>query len=302
MDAFSFKLRLGTLLLVMSGPAFLPPRALGQFPSFDGPSLPGLWDINPASSDLGSAAAASPIGRTPRLRLFRIAPGFRADPLDMQDIEGEGPGMPSLAGANPESTDQASGPDWIQFGMGSDNPFVDLRLPGDPGGYGYFRLNTQVSLLDSPTTACAFDFQAVAPAGAQYGGLPTGATVVVPALSVFHALNDRLALQGFVSKNVPINDAAAAPLQRNVQYGLALQRPLLDDGPQGLRNLFFSVGALGQLAAEGASLRPTPNYDVLPGLQWHLNDNWWVSSCLLVPLGSTRPAPGQWQLSCSLRF
>jgi hypothetical protein len=83
---------------------------------------------------------------------------------------------------------------------------------------------------------------------------------------------------------------------------VAIQRPLLADGPEGLRNLFFSVGALGQLTPERDSVRLVPNYDVIPGFQWHVNENWWLSSGLLVPLGPTRVAPGQWQLSCSLQF
>jgi hypothetical protein len=242
----------------------------------------------------------APFGRLPRLRLFRFTPGFLADPIGMQDDDIGMPGVPSLPGANLPSIPQDDGPDWIQVGMGSDNPYFDLRRPGDPGGYGFYRVNTQVSLLDSPTTACAFGVQTVTPAGGQFGGLQNGPTVVVPAFSVFHAVTDRLAFQGFVSKNVPILDAASSPLQRNVQYGVALQRPLLTDGPEGLRNLYFCVGALGQLTPDSVHL--VPNYDVLPGFQWHVNDNWWLSSALLVPLGPIRSAPGQWQLTCSLQF
>jgi hypothetical protein len=258
--------------------------------------------MNPALSNFSPGTATATTVRVPRLRLFRFAPGFLADPIGIQDDDSGMPGVLSLPGSNLASMPQDSGPDWIQVGMGSDNPYFDLRRPGDPGGFGYYRVNTQVSLLDSPTTACAFGVQTVTPAGTQFGGLPNGPTVVVPAFSVFHAVTDRLALQGFVSKNVPISDAAGCPLQRNVQYGVALQRPLLADGPEALRSLFFSVGALGQLTPERDSVRLVPNYDVLPGFQWHVSDNWWLSSGVLVPLGPTRAAPGQWQLTCSLQF
>jgi hypothetical protein len=294
--------RFGKVLVLVGGLVLFSPRSLAQAPAFEDPSLPGLWEVSPALGNLGPATTASPNGRVPRLRLFRITPGFLADPIGLQDDDAALPGASSIATANLPPAPQDDGPDWIQLGMGADNPYFDLRRPGDPGGFGYYRVNTQVSLLDSPTTACAFGIQAVTPAGLQFGGLPDGPTVVVPAFSVFHAVTDRLALQGFVSKNVPISQASASPLQRHVQYGLALQRPLLADAPDGLRNLFFSVGALGQLNPERDSLRLVPNYDVLPGLQWHVNDTWWLSSAVLVPLGPVRAAPGQWQLTCSLQF
>ncbi len=293
--------RIGTTLILLSGFMFFVPQSLAQFSAFEDPTPPKLWEVNSGTGYISpSAALASE--RVPRLRLFRITPGFLADPIGLQDDDTALPGAPNLSGANvtPPATD--NGPDWIQLGMGADNPYFDLRRPGDPGGFGYYRVNTQVSLLDSRTTACAVGIQAVTPAGLQFGGLPDGPTVVVPAFSVFHAITERLAIQGFVSKNVPISEAAAAPLQRHVQYGLALQRPLLADGPEGFRNLFFTVGALGQLNPARDSLRPLPNYDVLPGLQWHVNDNWWVSSGVLVPVGPVRTAPGQWQLTCSLQF
>jgi hypothetical protein len=312
---FSQTLRIGMVLLLLSGLAWLPPRSLAQLPAFPMEDCGGMSEdfraiLSPQSAIL-NPLAEMPASRVPRLRLFRITPGFLADPLGMQDDDAGLLGMqnlPSSRGAYATQlaetgpTVQESGPEWIQIGMGADVPFFDLRRPGDPGGFGYYRVNTQVALFDSPTTACALGLQAVTPAGAQFGGLQDGPTVVIPAFSVFHAFNDCLALQGFVSKNMPIYDAAAAPLQRHVQYGLALQRPLLADGPEGLRSLYFSMGALGQLNTQRDALRLVPNCDVLPGFQWHVNDNWWLSSAVLMPVGPVRTAPGQWQLTCSLQF
>ena len=294
--------RFGRTLLLLGGFALFAPRSLAQYPAFEDVPFPGMWNTNPIPSFLEPAPAATPISGVPRLRLFRFTTGFLADPLGMRDDSGLPGGMLSVPQTASVPTAPDSGPEWIQVGMGSDVPFFDLRLPGDPGGFGYYRVNTQVALLDSPTTACSFGVQAVAPAGAQFGGLQDGPTVLIPAFSVFHALTDRLALQGFVSKNMPIYDASTAPLQTNVQYGLALQRPLLDTGPEGLRNLYFSVGALGQLCANRDSVGLVPNLDVLPGFQWHVNDGWWLSSAVLMPFGQVRPAPGQWQLTCSLQF
>lgn len=261
----------------------------------------GLWNIT-LPSYAASSSSASVQNRAPRLRLFRIAPGFLTDPLGMQEDECELPGVPIMPGSNLTTT-SADGPDWIQFGMGTDNPYFDLRRPGDPGGVGYYRVNTQVALLDSPRTACTLGFQAVTPAGIQFAGVPDGPTIVSPAFSFFHALNQSFALQGFLAKNVPIsNGDSALGLQRHLQCGMALQRPLITEGPDGLRNLYFSVGALGMLHSDRDRVGMVPSYDVLPGLQWHVNDSWWVSSAVLVPVGPQHTAPGQWQLTCSLQF
>ncbi|HWG45282.1 MAG TPA: hypothetical protein VN688_21140 [Gemmataceae bacterium] len=261
-----------------------------------------IWEGGGASSSIGIAPPS--VSQARRIRLFRIAPGFLSDPIGLQDDDSMAGilGVPSLGSpASPIPSDD--GLDWVQFGVGTDNPYFDLRRPGDPGGVGYYRMNTQVQLLDSPTTACTFGLQAVTPAGIQFAGVPDGPTVVSPAFSVFHAVNDRMAIQGFVAKNVAIRNAdSTGLLQRNVQYGLAVQRPIVANGPEGLRSLFFSVGALGQIRPEGDSLRLLPTCEVLPGLYWHVNDSWWVSSGLLLPVGPSNTAPSQWQFTCSFQF
>lgn len=289
------------LLLLLGSFVLSASLSSAQTPALEDSSLLRLWETNSAPGLFDVEPSATQSSRVPRLRLFRIAPGFLADPIGMQDDDYDLPGVTHMP--VPSTTPSASnGPEWIQLSMGADNPYVDLRRPGDPGGFGYYRVNTQVALFDTPTTTCTFGVQTVTPTGAQFGGLPNGPTVLSPSLSIFHALNDCLALQGFVAKNVPILDSDTSFLQRNVQYGLAVQRPLVVEGPEGLRKLYFSVGALGQLSPDRESLRLLSNYDVQPGLMWHLNDSWWVSSAVLVPMGTVRTAPGQWQLTCSLQF
>ncbi len=242
----------------------------------------------------------------PHLRLFCIAPGFLNNPVSIQDDDATPalPGVPGLGGPSPPA-EADNGPDWIQFNMGTDNPYFDLRRPGDPGGVGYYRVNTQVQLLDSPTTACTMDLQAVTPSGIQFAGMPDGPTVFSPAFSVFHALSESTAVQGFVAKNVAVSGADGPRLiQRNLQCGMAVQRPIVADGPEGVRSLFLSVGALGQVRPERDNLQLMPTCDLLPGLHWYVNDNWWLSSAVLLPIGpTTRTTPGQqWQLTCSVRF
>jgi len=291
------------VLLILSV-CLLAPCAL-RAESLEANSSLGLWDLDLAHDALGVPAAATPASRGQRVRLFRIAPGFLSDPIGLQDEDSGLPGVPSMPGSNlPSAPGQAdNGPEWIQFGMGNDNPNFDLRRPGDPGGVGYYRLNTQVQLLDSPTTACAFGLQAVAPAGVQFAGMPDGPTVLSPAFSVFHSVTENTAIQGFVAKNVPVSGADGSYfLQRCLQCGMAVQRPLSADGPEALRSVFLSVGAMGRFRPDHGSLTLLPTYDVLPGVQWHVNDSWWLSSGVLVPVGPVHTAPSQWQLTCSLQF
>jgi hypothetical protein len=302
MTSLSFPLRarrIASLFLGLCLSASLP-AAHAQ----SGEAYPSLnsWDGGTPTGSAGSVPPA--LNQARRIRLFRIAPGFLSDPVGIQDDDSMASILglpPSNGSALPPQTDD--GLDWIQFGMGTDNPYFEMRRPGDPGGVGYYRMNTQVQLLDSRTTACTLGLQAVTPAGIQFAGVPDGPTVVSPAFSVFHAVNDRLAIQGFVAKNVAIRDAdGTGLLQRNVQYGLAVQRPILANGPEGLRSLFLSVGALGQIRPEGDSFRLMPSCDVLPGLYWHVNDSWWVSSGLLLPVGPSHTSANQWQLTCSFQF
>jgi hypothetical protein len=187
--------------------------------------------------------------------------------------------------------------------MGSDNPYFDFRRPGDPGGVGFYRVNTQVQFFDSSSTGCSLGMQAVTPAGLQAAGIDTGPTVVSPAFSLFHVLEDGTAVQGFVGKNVPLMNAGTAPrpLRRNLEYGVALQRPLATTGPDPLRNLYFYVGALGETRFQKEGVRPV-TWEVLPGLHWKVAENWWMSGGVLLPVGPSRADSGLWQFTCSFQF
>ena len=88
-----------------------------------------------------------------RFQLFGITPGFLSDPVGLTDPN------------DPSTPADDSGPDWLEVTAGNDNPFFDLRSPGDPGGVGFYKLHTQVQLFDSPHTGCTVAVQAVTPAG-----------------------------------------------------------------------------------------------------------------------------------------
>lgn len=292
--------RTASLLLL----SFFSPVCCSPVPAqtFDANSTGRVWDFASLNALEAAPASSFAAGRA-RLRLFRMAPGFFSDPIGMVDEDSLAalPGVQTMS-SSPAAAQADGGLDLVQFGMGIDNPYLDLRRPGDPGGVGFYRVNTQVKLFDSPRTACTLGLQAVTPAGIQFAGAPDGATVVSPAFSVFHTVGECTAVQAFLAKNVPVSNGEYGCLQRNLQYGMSVQRPIVADGPDGLRSVFLSVGALGQLRPERDNLRLVPSCDVLPGLHWHVNDNWWLSSAVLLPVGPVHAAPSQWQLTCSFQF
>jgi hypothetical protein len=290
----SLRLVLAALPLVcLSRPA--PLRAQEWAPGGDDRPALGLPDLT-AWSVAGTTPAVP--ARNNRIRLFRFQPGFIAEPLGLQDDDPQ-----PEPGSLPPSAD--NGPDWLSVAMGNDNPYFEFRQPGDPGGLGFYRVDTQVQLFDTGKTGCALHLRTVTPAGVQFNGLPDGPTVVSPSLGVFHSLDDGTALQGFVGKNMPLLHADwQVPIRRTVQYGMAVQRPLAAGGQDELRNVYLSVGALGQAQIDGGSLRPAP-LGVLPGMHWHVSDSCWMSGGVMLPVGPSsviNSSSPQWQFTCSFQF
>jgi hypothetical protein len=253
------------------------------------------WTHDPVLSralDPQSNGAASILNaRNHRIPLFGITPGFLSDPVGLAD-----PNEAPSAAEDPA-------PDWLQVTAGNDNPFFDLRNPGDPGGVGFYKVLTQMQLFDSPHTGCAIAVQTVTPAGREFDGVEDGPTVVSPALSLFHALDDGTAIQGFVGKNVNVNPRWTSQLHQSVHYGMAVQRPLLPVGPNGDGNFYIFLEALGRYHYEAvANPGPLSNWEVLPGVHWRLAPNWWMSGGLIVPVTTARPDTNHWQITCSFQF
>jgi hypothetical protein len=48
--------------------------------------------------------------------------------------------------------------------------------------------------------------------------------------------------------------------------------------------------------------RPQMPLELLPGLHWRLNENWWISGGVSIPLAAPRPENKLWQFTCSWRF
>jgi hypothetical protein len=254
----------------------------------------------PAQAPLLPQSALLPGGEGPapdrphRIRPFGFQTGFLASPVGLDDD-------PPTPDATPD--DNA---DWAKVAMGNYNPFFDVRRPGDLGGVGYFRFHSQVQVVNTDSTGFALGLQALTPAGRDFDGLDTGPRVVTPSLGVFQALDDDgTALHGFLGKTMGLNQVGrGGPVQRGLEYGMALQRPVLPPGVvPGGDNLYFVLGTLGRYSI--ASPGQTPALDMLPGVHWQMGRNGFVAGSLVLPLTGAAPLRldnGGWQLTFSLQF
>ena len=240
----------------------------------------------------GSATPAPSVPRSNRVALFRIAPAFLTDPIGL-DSDDPSTGDPA---PTPEADD---GWNWLQVAFGNDNPFLDLRRRGDPGGVGYYRVQSQIQLFDSPTTVCALNLKAVTPAGREVNGVAGGPTFVSPAVSFFQSLDENFALQAFVSKNMRLDTPLRGSVLDAVECGMSIQRPLLD-GPCGSGRLYMFVEALGRYHYDTTTDQAAV-LEMVPGVHWRMNESWWVSGGWTVPV-SARTETGRWQITCWMHF
>jgi hypothetical protein len=185
---------------------------------------------------------------------------------------------------------------------GNDNPYLDFRRPGDPGGVGYFRVNSQLQFLDTGRTGCTVGLRAATPAGLEFDGVQSGPTHVAPNFAWYYDLGDGAGLHGFVGKSVRAAGDWTDSLGRNVEYGLAIHRPFpIPDGGIS-RNLFMFLEALGRVRPDSTGDARRSVWELLPGLHYRLSDNWWMSGGLIVPVGASRSDLGTWQVTCSWQF
>jgi hypothetical protein len=191
----------------------------------------------------------------------------------------------------------------FKLAVGSDNPFFDFRRPGDPGGVGFYRLHSQVLLFDNQKTGLSMGLQAVTPAGLEADGVADGPTILSPHFAWFHQVGNGTAIQGFVGKNVRANSHWSDSLERQINYGLALQSPLPGTESTPGRSVHLFLEALGRYRIDGdPSLRSPLNWELLPGIHWQLGESWWMSGGILMPLTATRPDARLWQITCSWQF
>ena len=260
------------------------------------PILPGSLNAFRLQATSGNDAADS-LSRDSQVRLFHMTTGYLSGSVGFIDTDSQC--EPDLATLTPSDSD---GPSRISVIAGNDNPYLDFRRPGDPGGVGYFRVNSQLQFLDNGRTGCTIGLLAATPAGLEFDGVQTGPTYVAPNFAWSYDLGDGAGLHGFVGKSVRAAGDWTDSLGRNVEYGLALHRPV--PVPEGAtnHNLFMFLEALGRVRPDNLGDSRRNVLEVLPGLHYRLNENWWMSGGLIVPVGSTRSDLGTWQVTCSWQF
>lgn len=166
--------------------------------------------------------------------------------------------------------------------MGNYYPFFDLRRPDDPRGLGYYKFHSQMQIVEMGRTYVSLTLQALTPAGLESGGVANGPTVFSPALACFYDLGAGRAIHGYVGQNITANARWADSFGTRVHYGLGMQHPVPGLCSNGEQGLFFVVQALGRYKYEdGLDSRTNANraavWEVIPGLQWRMSDNCWLS-------------------------
>ena len=212
-------------------------------------------------------------GSTPRLRLVSMPAGFLTDPFGMEDDDAEILAKDPKAAALLKKDDDVKN---VQLVLGYDNPYFDPLRPGSVGGVGYYKVYSQVQLLDTGLTSMCVNLQAYTPAGMQWGGVANGPTVLCPALSWFQDLGRGTALQGFVSENIQAGAGWDDNWNRRLYYGMAWHCPVPRLDTTKDKNLFFFVQTMGNFRYQ-VDHDPRPAMNVLPGIQWRLSDSCWMS-------------------------
>jgi hypothetical protein len=221
--------------------------------------------------------------------------GFVSNPIGLDDDD-----SPI---ADPSAEGQSGADIPVQVAIGSDNPYFDFRAHADPGGVGYYRLHTQYQLVDSKSTCLSLGLQAATPAGLDNDGVAGGPTRLHPSLACYHELEGGVAFQGFIGKSLSSGAGWTDSLERGLQCGVAVQRPLPTFAGVSSKNLYMYVEALGRMNSAGdlGHYGESP-FELLPGLHWRLGDNWWLSGGLIVPVERHRVDPDLWQFTWSWRF
>jgi hypothetical protein len=209
--------------------------------------------------------------------------------------------MPLDLAGDPAERDHSEGRLRVRFGEAS--RFLEVRRPGDPGGAGYQKLQSELHVFDNGTTGLRVGLQALRPSGAEWDGLNDGPTIVSPTVAVVQELGQGTAVQGFLGKDLRPGTPWTEGLERNLQYGMALQTPMPLTGKAARAGMVLFVEALGRYRHEndGQLLEPVA-WEVLPGLHWRRTEHWWISGGVLLPVGPGRADSELLHFNCSLQF
>jgi hypothetical protein len=226
-----------------------------------------IWKEEPSPEMASSGQAA-------RIRMFGMVPGFINDPLGLEDDDDakvkDDPYARLVLG---NGNNSSSG---LQILMGNDNPYFDMRQPGDPGGLGFYRVYSQWQVLETGKTAVCVNLQAVTPSGQQYGGLNDGPTILMPSVSLFQELGMGMAVQGFVGQNIRPALHNTDAMGRTMQCGMGVQCPLMEIGGPN-RGLYLFMQAIGRVYEGDRADGRDYMWAVVPGVHWRVNDKCWLS-------------------------
>jgi hypothetical protein len=229
------------------------------------------WQKYPLGSELATAlcggidpGTTSLANRTARIPLYRMMPGFLSDPANYSrsdDSPGDGGG---------------SGDSGFLVNLGDDNPYFDPRRPGDPGGTGYYRLFSQMQVLDTGWTSVCLGLKAWAPAGLENGGVSEGRTYFAPGLGVFQDLGNGSGLHGYVGHQFRANVHCASH-EGAMEYGMAMHCPVPGLVEPTTNGVYFYVQALGRYGYQGYNEGREMEMELIPGFHWRFSDSFWMS-------------------------
>jgi hypothetical protein len=218
----------------------------------------------------GADVAPGPSPTSPRLTMFRMPSGYLAAPITIISDD-DTPSSGSTFNADDDGLP-------LQISFGNYIPYFDMVRRGDPGGVGYYKVHTQVQLVDLGFTYVSAVLQALTPMGAQSGGVSNGPTVLAPALAAFHDLGYGAGVHAYVGQNIVAMPGWREQMLSNFNCGIAMQHPVPFTRTDGSQGLFVFVQALGQYHGDGSrgDVRAT-TWEVIPGLQYRVNSNSWMS-------------------------
>jgi len=236
--------------------------------------------------------------QSPPVHFFMMQPAFLYEPIGLETVDG------SVAADAPQAIDpDAELASRLQVSIGNDNPFFDFRSPDNPGGVGYYRLHAQYQMVDAATMSCIVGLQAVTPAGLEADGLARGPTVLRPNLAWWQDLGGGTGLHGYLCKDVVPGGAVLDRFEQGYRCGLAWASVLPDPIPDGVGTFHFFMEALARYQPDSFNGQRPPAWEVLPGLNWQMNDSCWMSGAVVLPVGPARADnTGLWQLTCWWKF
>ncbi len=222
-------------------------------------------------------AEANPTPRSTKVKLFGMPTGFLSNPLGLTDDDASS-AADSIFSPSSSSDDFS----FLQVKVGNHNPYFDLRRPGDPGGVGYYRLYSQIQVVDLGGTTVSVGFNAYTPAGYDSGGLLNGPSYISPNVAWYHDLVDGVALHGYLGQNINAQAGWSSHLHSNIHGGMALQCALPGTEPTAPQGCYLFMQALGRYRYDSGAASPGANgplmiWDFVPGVHFRWSNNCWMS-------------------------